>query len=120
MKKIKFYIKPRLYLVDQELWTLSDEIHLMNIDQIQDGIDSCQFAIQGTHQEMSWGLEVFELIIQKETSKLYYNSLFIRDVSTLEFQDMLVKYKNALLDWEEKILRYSKSIANYKQRRWKV
>lgn len=102
MKEIKYYIKPRLYLVDQELWSLSDEIHQMNISQVQDGIDSCQLAIEEKYPEINWGLEISELVIKKDTSKLYYNGLFIRDISTTQLQSMLVEYRDALLIWNEK------------------
>ena len=99
---MEYYIKPRLYLVDQKYWMFSDEIHQMDISMIQDGIDSCEGVMSGKFQEMSWGLEVSELIINKETSRLEYHGCFVTEIPTIEICSMLKEYLNSLKSFEKK------------------
>jgi hypothetical protein len=97
---MKFYIKPRLYLIEQDLWLFSDEIHQMPFSMIEDGIESCRRVISEEYLEMSWGMEVSELLIHKETSTLEYHGKFVADIPTIEIYNMLKAYRDKLKDYE--------------------
>ena len=63
---------------------------------IEDGILSCERVMSGKYLEMSWGLEVSELLIHKETSTLEYHGKVVAEIPTIEIYEMLKKYKKAL------------------------
>lgn len=102
---IEYYIKPRLYLINQRFWCFSDEIHQMDLSQIEDGIDSCKFVLEGNHQEINWGLEISQLIIQKEKSTLKYNGLFEAEIPTIQIYNMLREYRDKLVIYENERLK---------------
>jgi hypothetical protein len=94
---IEYTIKPRLYLIERDLWLFSDEIHQMDFAMIQDGIDSCQLAMNEKYEVLNWGLEVSELEIRKDISVLTYNSKFVAEFQTIELCNMLKNYRDALI-----------------------
>jgi hypothetical protein len=97
---MKFYIKPRLYLLEQDLWLFSDEIHQMPFSMIEDGIESFRRVISGEYPEMTWGLEVSELLIHKETSTLEYHGKFVAEIPTIDIYNMLKEYRDKLKEYE--------------------
>jgi len=90
-----FKIKPYISADNAQLNTMFSEIYQMPISMIDDGISSCKLAIDG-EKDLSWGLEVFELLLSKEKSILEYHGQKICDISTKEVFQMLVDYKNAV------------------------
>lgn len=99
---MKYIIKPRLYLEEERYWIMSDEIFKMTLSEIQNGIDTCLSAIDGNQTGFSWGLEVFELMIEKETSILEYHGEFVAEIPTQDILKMLQDYKRALEYFENK------------------
>lgn len=96
MLKLNIDIKPIVSTEDRQLWIMTGEINSMDPSEIQDGIDSCQMAINGDIEEISWGWEVFELLIHKETATLEYHGEFVEEIPTQDILRMLQDYKRAL------------------------
>lgn len=108
-----FKIKPYITADNSEFNLMFSEIYQMNSDEIQDGIDTCNLAIEGK-TGFSWGWEVFELAIEKEMSRLEYHGEFVVEIPTKEVLKMLQDYKNALDFFENNSIRASpESILNY-------
>jgi len=98
---IKYYIKPRLYLVDQNLWIFSDEIHQLSLSELQDIIDSCEdVMINKDDKELYWGWHVSSLDMKKETTTLSYNNQFEMEIPTIEIYNILKAYRNKLNEYE--------------------
>jgi hypothetical protein len=96
-----FKIKPYIDSVDnQKFGILISEIYQMPFSMIEDGIESCRRVMSGEYQEMSWGLEVSELLIHKVTSTLEYHGKFVADIPTIEIYNMLKAYRDKLKDYE--------------------
>lgn len=91
-----FQIKPYIDSPDERLHLMISEIKQMTMSEIQDGINSCRLAIEEEKEGLSWGLEVFELLLSKERSILEYHGQKICDIPTKEIFQMLVDYKNAV------------------------
>lgn len=96
MINLNFKIKPIITIENSDLWIFTGEIHQMPFSIIEDGILSCERVMSGKYLEMSWGLEVSELLIHKETSTLEYHGKFVAEIPTIEIYEMLKKYKKAL------------------------
>ncbi len=90
-----FQIKPYISANNAQLNTMFSEIYQMPISILDDGINSCKLAIEG-EEGLSWGLEVFELLLGKEKSTLEYNGQETCDLATKEILQMLIDYKNAV------------------------
>jgi|GEM_PF-2324335 len=90
-----FKIKPYISADNAQLNTMFSEIYQMSISIIDDGISSCKLAINGK-EDLSWGLEVFELLLSKEKSILEYHGQEICEIPTREILQMLIDYKNAV------------------------
>jgi hypothetical protein len=99
--EIKYCIKPRLYLENQELWCFSDEIHQLNLSELQDIIDSCEDVMKNEGKELYWGWHVSSLDMRKETTKLSYNNELQSEIPTIEIYNMLKAYKDKLKDYEK-------------------
>ncbi|GAA3524139.1 hypothetical protein GCM10022393_43470 [Aquimarina addita] len=95
-----FEIKPYINANNADFNLMFSEIYQMTSSEIQDGIDSCTLAIDGKYEKMSWGLEVFELLIRKEISILEYHGDFVAEIPTKDILKMLTDYKNALKYFE--------------------
>jgi hypothetical protein len=96
-----FKIKPYIDSVDnQKFGILISEIYQMPFSMIEDGIESCRRVMSEEYPEMSWGLEVSELLIHKETSTLEYHGKFVADIPTIEIYNMLKAYRDKLKDYE--------------------
>lgn len=91
-----YKIKPILTCENESLWIMIGELNDMTSSEIQDGIDTCVYAIEGKQTGYSWGLEVFELMIEKEVSVLEYHGEFVAEISTKDILKMLQDYKRAL------------------------
>ncbi|WP_433829494.1 hypothetical protein [Flavobacterium anhuiense] len=100
MKTLKYKIKPTIYLEDKKLWIFNNEILDMPFSMIEDGITSCKRVMSGEYPEMSWGLEVSELLIHKEISTLEYHGKFVAEIPTEEICEMLEKYRDKLKEYE--------------------
>ena len=96
---MKYYIKPRLFLTEPTLWLFSDEIYQMTLSMIDDGIESCRRVMSDECPELSWGLEVSELLIHKVNSTLEYHGKFVAEIPTVEIYDMLKTYRNKLQEY---------------------
>lgn len=92
---MKFEVKAYISTDDDRLRTMISEIKQMTISEIQDGINSCKLAISG-EEDLSWGSEVFELLLSKEKSVLEYHGQEICEIPTKEILQMLIDYKNAV------------------------
>jgi hypothetical protein len=99
MLKLQYKIKPIISLEDRDLWIFTGEIHQMPFSMIEDGIESCRRVMSGEYPEMSWGLEVSELLIHKEISVLEYHGKFIAEIPTIEIYNMLKAYRDKLKDY---------------------
>lgn len=100
MEILKYKIKPTIIFENKELWIFNSEILNMDLSQIQDGINSCQLIMDEKYPEMSWGLEVSELLIHKETSRLEYHGEFVMEIPTAEIYNMLKSYRDKLVEYE--------------------
>jgi len=100
MKTLKYKIKPTIYFENKELWIFNNEILDMPFSMIEDGIISCKRVMNDEYPEMSWGLEVSELLIHKEMSTLEYHGKFVAEIPTIEIYNMLEKYRDKLKDYE--------------------
>lgn len=98
-----YKIKPTITFENKELWIFNSELLQMDLQTIQDGIDSCEMTFNGQVTNLSWGWEVSELLIHKETSKLEYHGKFVAEIPTVEIYEMLKKYKKALEDFDREI-----------------
>jgi hypothetical protein len=67
---------------------------------IEDGIISCERAMSGEYPEISWGLEVSELLIYKEMSTLEYQGKFVAEIPTIEICNMLKNYRDKLKEYK--------------------
>jgi hypothetical protein len=56
--------------------------------------------MSGEYSEMSWGLEVSELLIHKEIATLEYHGKFVAEIPTIEILNMLKAYRDKLKDYE--------------------
>ncbi len=101
MKTLKYKIKPTIYFENKELWIFNNELLEMPFSMIEDGIASCKQAIGGEYPEISWGLEVSELLINKEISTLEYHGKFVAEIPTVEICEMLEKYRDKLKEYEK-------------------
>ena len=90
-----FSIKPYIEGNNPDFNLMFSEIYRMNYEEILDGIETCKRAIS-ENELYSWGFEVFELLIKKNTSILEYNGDFIMEIPTLHILNMLSEYKDAL------------------------
>jgi len=98
---MEFYIKPRLYLVNQKFWPLCDELNEQSLSELQDIIDSCEDVMSnGDVQELYWGWHVSSLKMKKETTTLSYNSQTEIEIPTIEIYNMLKAYRNKLNEYE--------------------
>ena len=97
---MKYKIKASLLFEDENFWIMNNEINDMTPSEIQDGIESCRIAMKGDEEELSWGLEVFELLIRKEISILEYHSSFVAEIPTKDILKMLLDYQQALVYFE--------------------
>lgn len=100
MITLKYKIKPTIYFEDKELWIFNNEILEMSFSMIEDGITSCKRVMNGEYPEMSWGLEVSELLINKEMSTLEYHGKFVAEIPTAEICEMLEKYRDKLKEYQ--------------------
>ena len=100
MMNLKYKIKPTITFENKELWIFNSELLQMDIQLIQDGIDSCQLTIEEKNIGLSWGLEVSELKIGKEISILTYHGKFVAEIPTIEIYNMLKAYRDKLKDYE--------------------
>lgn len=98
--KMIFQIKPYIDSPDEQLHLMISEIKQMTMSEIQDGIESCRLAIEG-EEGLSWGLEVFEILLSKELSTLEYHSSFITEIPTKDILQMLIDYRNALVHFDD-------------------
>lgn len=96
-----FEIKPYISANNADFNLMFSEIYQMTPSEIQDGINTCQLALEGK-TGYSWGLEVFELMIEKEASELEYHGEFVAEIPTKNILKMLQDYKKALEYFEEK------------------
>ncbi|WP_103867296.1 hypothetical protein [Aquimarina sp. I32.4] len=96
MINLDIKVKPILFTENRDLWIFTGEVNQMTSSEIQNGIDTCVYAMEGKQTGYSWGLEVFELLIEKEISTLEYHGDFVTEISTKEILKMLQDYKNAL------------------------
>lgn len=92
---MRFEVKVYISTDDNRLRTMISEIKQMPMSMLDDGINSCRLAMDG-EEELSWGLEVFELLLNKEKSSLEYHGQAICDIPTKEILQMLIDYKNAI------------------------
>lgn len=93
---MNFSIKPYIHSDDDRFNTMFSEIYSMSESMIDDGIISCQYVLSGQHEQLNWGLEVFELTIEKHIARLEYHGEFVSSIPTSEFMKLLQKYKEAL------------------------
>ena len=100
MIKLQYKIKPIIFLDDRDLWIFTGEINQMPFSMIEDGIESCRRVMSEEYPEMSWGLEVSEILIHKETSILEYNGKFVAEILTVEIYNMLKQYRDKLKEYE--------------------
>jgi hypothetical protein len=100
MTNLNVIVKPILYTENRDLWIFIGEINQMPFSMIEDGMESCRKVMAGEYPEMSWGFEVFELIIHEKTSILEYNGDFITEIPTIEIYNMLIKYRDKLRDYQ--------------------
>jgi hypothetical protein len=103
MINLNYTIKLTIHFSNKELWIFNNELLDMPFSMIEDGILSCERVMNGEYPEMSWGLEVSELLIHKETSTLEYHGKFVAEISTVEIYEMLKKYKKALEDFDSEL-----------------
>ncbi len=103
MTNLNVIVKPILYTENRDLWIFIGETNQMPFSMIEDGIESCRRVMNGEHPELSWGLEVSELLIHQETCTLEYNGDFIAEIPTIEIYNMLIKYRDKLKDFETEI-----------------
>jgi hypothetical protein len=97
---MKYSIKPYIHNTDENLRLFFTEIHQMDISEIQDGIDSCFGVMNNEDPELSWGSEVSELLIRKESSTLEYHGKFVAEIPTVEILNMLKAYRDKLIEYE--------------------
>lgn len=96
-----FKIKPYIDSLDnQKFGTFISEIYQMPLSMIEDGIESCRRVMSGEYPDMSWGLEVSELLIHKETSTLEYHGKLVAEIPTIEIYNMLKLYRDKLQEYE--------------------
>jgi hypothetical protein len=100
MINIKYRIRPQIIFENKEFWIFNSEIYDMSFSMIQDGIESCRIVMSGEYSEMSWGLEVSEFLIHKETTILEYHGKFVAEIPTIEIYNMLKSYRDKLQDYE--------------------
>ena len=100
MEILKYIIKPTILFENKELWIFNNEILDMPFSMIEDGIESCRRVMSEEYPEMSWGLEVSEILIHKETSILEYHGKFVAEILTIEIYNMLKQYRNKLQEYE--------------------
>lgn len=103
MTNLNVVVKPILYTENRDLWIFIGETNQMPFSMIEDGIETCRRVIDGEYTEMSWGLEVAELLIHQKTSTLEYNGDFIAEIPTLEIYNMLITYRDKLKDYNTEI-----------------
>lgn len=101
--KMRYQIRPYIHNEDSDLVMFFTELHQMTPSEIQDGINTCNIAINEGKSGFSWGLEVFELLIEKENSTLEYHGEFVAEIPTKEILKMLQDYKDALDYFERKV-----------------
>ncbi|TCI92781.1 hypothetical protein [Tenacibaculum sp. M341] len=97
-----FEIKPYITANNADFNLMFSEIYQMTSSEIQDGLDTCKLAMHEDKTGYSWGLEVFELLIEKETSVLEYHGEFVSEIPTKDILKMLQDYRSALKYFEEK------------------
>lgn len=96
-----FKIKPSIISNDNlKFGTLISEIYQMPFSMIEDGVLSCERVMSGEYPEMSWGLEVSELLIHNEISTLEYHGKFVAEIPTIDILNMLKLYRDKLQDYE--------------------
>jgi hypothetical protein len=110
IKNMEYYVKPRLYLVDRNLWILSDEIQEQTISKVANIVDSCVKVMNGEYECLNWDWHVSGLAMYKEKTILTYNSSFECEFSTPELHKMLFEYLSELIRWNKK---YQKEPNNY-------
>lgn len=98
---MKFKIRPYIEIDNLDFQTFVSEIHQMPFPMIEDGIESCRRVISGEYPEMSWGLEVSELLIHKEISTLEYHGKFVAEIPTVDIYNMLKEYRDKLKEYED-------------------
>ncbi len=76
------------------------EIHELTVDEINDIIDSCYNVTDGIDHELYWGWHVSSLDMGKETTRLSYNNSFVAEIPTIEIHNMLVTYRDRLVEYE--------------------
>lgn len=97
-----FKIKPSIISIDNlKFGTFISEIYQMPFSLIEDGIISCEKVMQGEYSEMSWGLEVSELLIHNEMSTLEYHGNFVAEIPTKEIYELLKSYREKLIEFEK-------------------
>jgi hypothetical protein len=97
---MNFKIKPYIEIDDLDFQTFVSEIYQMSFSMIEDGIISCEKVMNSDYHEMSWGLEVSELLLHKETSILEYHGKFVAEIPTIEIYNMLKEYRDKLKEYE--------------------
>ena len=97
---MKWTIKPYIFTPEETYRMLLVEIHQLTVDEINDIIDSCSMVMKGIENELYWGWHVSSLDMWKETTRLSYNDSFVTEIPTAEIYNMLVIYRDRLIEYE--------------------
>lgn len=97
---MKYSIKPYIHSPEEKYRLLLIELNQLNISEINDIIDSCNLAMNGTHDELYWGWHISSLDMRKEVTRLSYNNSFVAEMPTVDIYNMLKEYRDRLLEYE--------------------
>ena len=97
---MKYSIKPYMYSPEEIYSLLLMELNQLDMDDINDIIDSCNEVMNGKQDELYWGWDISELDMGKENTRLSYNSKFITEIPTIEVYNMLKEYRARMLEYE--------------------
>lgn len=91
--------RPVLFIEDERLWVLADEISNLTLDQLKSVLEDFENVFNGKYSASSFGYHVSIVSFDDQIAKVEYHNEMIMELKSEELYQVLADWYDKLSKW---------------------
>lgn len=91
--------RPVLFIKDERLWVLADEISNLSLDQLKSVVEDFENVFNGKYSASSFGYHVSIVSFDDQLAKVEYHNELIIEMKSNELYQVLADWYDKLSKW---------------------